>query len=140
MNDSTAPGNNASPGNNGAAPKRNTQKPIITRIPTRDEIPSEMSFPTPLHAERKARMRWFVFVIIIVGIFNATMLLTTPVGQRGLLAGVIGGILLLLLMQSPRDGIVMALLYLGLLGGLRRALIPDFGGRPRTRSYWCRRR
>jgi len=114
MNDSAAPLNN------GARPKLRFPKPPEDRRPT----------PNQHRAAQKARMRWFTLAAIALGIVNAPMLLATPVGQRGLLAGAIGGMLLMLLMKSPRDGVVLALFYLGVVGGLRRWLIPIFGWAP----------
>ena len=76
---------------------------------------------------QKAKQQWFVLAMIVLGLVNAPLLLGTPVGQRGMLAGVIGGILLMLVIKSPRDGMVMTLLFLGVLGGLRRWLIPVLG-------------
>ena len=79
---------------------------------------------------QKAKQQWFVLAMIVLGLVNAPLLLGTPVGQRGMLAGVIGGILLMLVIKSPRDGMVMTLLFLGVLGGLRRWLIPVLGWPP----------
>ena len=77
-----------------------------------------------------ATIRWVVFALIVLGIANAPMLLATPVGERGLLAVSLGGILFLLIMKSPRDGVVLTLFYLGIMGGLRRWLIPVVGWSP----------
>ena len=88
--------------------------------------------PTPreIDATKKLWMRWFVFGIIVLGIVNAPTLMTTSVGERGMLAVAIGGLLFMLLVKSPRDGVVLTLLYLGIMGGLRRSLIPVFGWVP----------
>ncbi len=87
-------------------------------------------FRPPRPDASRAWMRWFILAVIILGIVNAPMLLTTPVGERGMMAAVVGGLLLMLLIKSPRDGVVLTLLYLALLGGVRRWLIPTFGWAP----------
>ena len=90
--------------------------------------------PKPFHPPRNtglsAAARWVIFALIVIGIVLSPQLLTTPVGQRGVLAASVGGMIFMLLIKSPRDGVLMTLIYLGILGGLRRWLIPAFGWAP----------
>ena len=120
LNNGATPNKGAAPNNGEPSPKHGFQR--IARslnLTSRD-----------MEAGKKARMRWIVFGIIVLGIVNAPTLMTTSVGERGMLAVAIGGLLFMLLVKSPRDGVVLTLLYLGIMGGLRRSLIPVFGWIP----------
>ena len=55
------------------------------------------------------------------------LVLWTAPGQRALPALGITGILFMLLLRSPSVGVVLALVFLSLLGGIRRWIIPALG-------------
>ena len=62
-----------------------------------------------------------------VGMLLWPALLTTPAGDRGILSFILSVFLFIVLAFSPRQGMIAVLLYLCLLGGVRRWLIPVFG-------------
>ena len=70
------------------------------------------------------QLRLAIFAGLIIG---APFLFTTPVGQRGLLALVWFGLLGMLLVFSPRVGVSGLLVFLCVVGGMRRWLIPLLG-------------
>ncbi|MGI4790760.1 MAG: hypothetical protein ACRYFS_18165, partial [Janthinobacterium lividum] len=74
--------------------------------------------------------RGLVLAVILAIVVNAPALFATALGERVLLAVSVGGLLFLLLVKSPRDGLLLILVYLAFLGGLRRWLIPAFGWAP----------
>ena len=57
----------------------------------------------------------------------APTLLQSAPGERLLMAFSLFGIFFFLITRSPKVGLSLLLVYLGLLGGVRRWLIPDFG-------------
>ena len=73
-----------------------------------------------------ARILAPVFTLILATIFVFTSS-STPAGERGALALILGVLALVLLSFSPREGMPSILLYLCFLGGIRRWLIPIFG-------------
>ena len=71
---------------------------------------------------------WLLWLPLLAAFFLASpYLFQTPIGQRGLLAFVILGFVGMLLIFSPRAGVPALLVFLALVGGMRRWLIPLFG-------------
>ena len=70
------------------------------------------------------QLRLAIFAGLIVG---APFLFQTSIGQRGLLAAVIFGLIGMLLIFSPRMGVSALLIFLAVIGGVRRWLIPFLG-------------
>jgi hypothetical protein len=95
-------------------------------IPTRSLLASrpEALRRPPSSGGLPWQLRLATFVGLIVG---APFLFQTPVGQRGLLAFVVFGLIGMLLIFSPRAGVPVLLVFLAVVGGLRRWLIPLLG-------------
>ncbi len=70
------------------------------------------------------QLRLLIFAGFIVG---APFLFQTPIGQRGLLAAIVFGLIGMLLIFSPRVGVSALLIFLAVIGGVRRWLIPLVG-------------
>jgi len=90
------------------------------------------SFAPPLPAAGGAMGRLAPLLgapVVLLGLtaLLAPVLMQTPTGQRGLLALGFVGLFLFFTLRAPRVGVPLLLVYLALLGGVRRWLIPLFG-------------
>ena len=99
--------------NNEALPNRSFQAPR----------PGELQRP-----RSSGGLPWQLRLLILAGlIVGAPFLFQTSIGQRGLLAAVIFGLIGMLLIFSPRMGVSALLIFLAVIGGVRRWLIPFLG-------------
>ena len=105
------------PGSGGSAPRatktvRRKRRPLPT-------------LPTPRAIQART---WGLRTLIVLFAFACGPLaLWSAAGQRALPAVGIGCILFLLLQRSPAWGVFLSLLYVSLLGGIRRWLVPALG-------------
>ena len=99
----------------------NNKAHIINSIPA--EQPEAVRRP-PSSGGLPWQLRLLTFAALIV---SAPFLFQTPIGQRGMLAFVLFGLIGMLLTFSPRAGVSTLLVFLAFTGGLRRWLIPILG-------------
>ena len=117
------PGNAGRPVSRRAAPAT-TPLPRTTKIVRRKRrrLPAP---PTPRALQARA---WGLRLLVVLFAFACGPLaLWSAPGQRALPAIGIGCILYMLLLRSPSWGVVSTLLYLCLLGGVRRWIVPALG-------------
>jgi hypothetical protein len=82
----------------------------------------------PLSPRAQQAQTWATRALLTLLAFACgPLVLWTAPGQRALPALGIGGILFMLLLRSPSGGVVLTLVFLSLLGGVRRWIIPTLG-------------
>jgi hypothetical protein len=84
--------------------------------------------PLPPTQRQQLFITWNMRILAIVLAFVCgPFVFWAPFGMRAFLAVAISAILFMLLVRSPKQGVVFSFIYLSLLGGLRRWLIPALG-------------
>jgi len=87
--------------------------------------------PIPSPVRHKHAASWLILLMALsVAALGSRYLIASSLGQHAVLALGFFGILFGLMLYTPLQGVQAALIYLALLGGLRRWLIPALGWTP----------